>query len=271
MKILGARALNANNYSKISLYKNINVLGSSYKGNLKVSDEFTKSLKGKTDKEKRDEVTRYFLRNHDISMLFQDCEDIAICSKDGVELFISRNQELSKEVLNEAISKYEYDRMKAYAESDVDFYWMMTDYGFDTVGMGYHVGQVDDFKRELEGLPKILSNKKCMVLDIGVRKKYEDRELKLFEINPIEKKFFARMLEDIEEASFYCNSNDFCLRFIYPHHIKPPSHKMPASCQFQENSCNKRLHCTAFQKHLFPARHLACLSSWQEYHRAVHD
>ena len=208
MKILGARALNANNYSKISLYKNINVLGPSYKGKLKVSDEFTKSLKGKTDKEKRDEVTRYFLRNHYISMLFQDCEDIGICSKDGVELFISRSQELSKEVLNEAISKYEYDRMKAYAESDVDFYWMMTDYGFDTVGMGYHVGQVDDFKRELEGLPEILSNKKCMVLDIGVRKKYEDRELKLFEINPIEKKFFARMLEDIEEASFYCYSND---------------------------------------------------------------
>lgn len=208
MKILGTSALNANNYRKISMYKNINVLGSSNTTNLKVSESLSKLLKGKTDQEKRDEVLRYFLRNHHISTIYEDSHDIVIQSKNGVELIIGRSQKLSEEVLVEALNKYDVDRMQTYAESDVDFYWMMSDYDFDSTHMGYAVGVVDDFHRELKGLPEELSKKRSMIIDIGLTKQYEKGELKNIRINPREKVFFEKMLSDISDAVFYCYSND---------------------------------------------------------------
>jgi len=208
MKILGTSELNANNYKKISMHKNINVLGTSNKDNIKVSESFSKSLKGKTDQEKRDEVVKYFLRNHHISAVYEDSHDIVIQSKDGVDLIINRGQTLSKEVLIDALNKYDSDRMQTYADSDVDYYWFMSDYGFDTKRMGYSVGVVEDFYRELEGLPEVLSNKKGMLIDIGLTKKYENRELKVVDVGSREKVFFDKFLSDISDVSFYCYSND---------------------------------------------------------------
>ena len=209
MKILGVSALNANNYSKISMHKNINVLGSSDKGKLEVSDKFNKSLKGKSDLEKRDEILRYFLRNHQISTIYEDTHDIVIQSKDGVELIIDRSQTLSKDVLREATNKYNSDKMETYAKSDVDYYWLMSDYGFDTIHMGYSVGVVDDFHREINGLPEELSGKNCMIMDIGLRKKYKEGELVITDISSSEKVFFNRILQDIEKAEFYGYSEDY--------------------------------------------------------------
>ena len=209
MKILGMSALNSNNYRKISMYKNINVLGSNNKENLEVSDRFNKSLKGKSDIEKRDDIVRYFLRNHQISLLYEDEKDIIIQSKDGVELIIDRGQSLSKNVLKEAINKYNSDKMESYATNEVDFYWMMSDYGFSSVSMGYLFGVVDDFHREMKGLPEEFSNKKCMIMDIGLRKKYINGRTLSIDIDSREKDFFNRMLLDIENVEFYGYSNDY--------------------------------------------------------------
>ena len=99
MKINGVNALNANDYRKISIHKNINVLGSSSTDKLKVSDDFTKSLKGKPDDEKIEEVVRYFLRNHKIAMLYESRYEFIIQSQSGIDLVIEKRHTLSRELI----------------------------------------------------------------------------------------------------------------------------------------------------------------------------
>ena len=78
MQIINSGKLNANNYSEISIDKNINVFGPKPKAQLRVSDELTKTLKGKPDQEKQEEIIRYFLRNHKISRVYEDKYEITI-------------------------------------------------------------------------------------------------------------------------------------------------------------------------------------------------
>ena len=90
MEINGSNALNANNYKKISINKNVNVLAPSKNSKFQTNHSFTKSLRGKTDDEKKEEIIRYFLRNHKISMVYEDTKDVLIESVSGIKLLSAR-------------------------------------------------------------------------------------------------------------------------------------------------------------------------------------
>ncbi len=208
MKILGASALNANNYRKISIHSNINVLGSSDKSKLKTNEDFTKSLRSKTEAEKQEEVIRYFLRNHKITMVYEDVEEYYIKSESGIELSISKSKNLSKEILGEIIQKYNIDRMEEYASKDVLFYWFMNRSSKYCNERGYLTGTVDSFQRDINGLPEEFDDNRCMVIDIGMGYNSENGEYISYRACPSEKVFLNRMLEDMSDISFYGYSND---------------------------------------------------------------
>jgi hypothetical protein len=208
MKIIGASALNANDYKKISMHKNVNILGSSIKGRIKASEDFTKSLKNKTEAEKQEEVIRYFLRNHKITMVYEDVEDFYIKSESGIELSISKSNKLSNEILREIIQKYNIDRMEEYVDEDVSFYWFMNRSSKYCNERGYLTGTVDSFQRDINGLPEEFDDKRCMVFDIGMGYNTENGEYISYRVSPSEKVFLDRMLEDMSDISFYGYSND---------------------------------------------------------------
>ena len=208
MKIIGASALNANDYKKISIHKNINVLGSSVVGRIKPSEVFTKSLKGKTEAEKQEEVIRYFLRNHKITMVYEDEDDYYIQSKSGIELSISKSNKLSNEILGEIVQKYSIDRIEEYDKEDVSFYWFMNRSSKYCNERGYLTGTVDSFQRDINGLPEEFDDNRCMVMDIGMGYNTENGEYISYRVSPSEKVFLDRMLEDMSDISFYGFSND---------------------------------------------------------------
>lgn len=208
MKINGARELNANNYRAISIHKNINVFGTSYKDRIRVSEPITKGLKGKNDDEKIEEVIRYFLRNHKIAMLYESRHEFIIQSQSGIDLVVDKRHTLSRELIKEMLDKYSIDRMEAYRESDVDFYWIMSKSLLNSTTMDYSVGTVKPIQITTKGLPTIFMDKECMVIDIGLSYHYEDKELKEIKINSRDNAFLKRMLTDIESASFYTDVPD---------------------------------------------------------------
>jgi len=208
MKIIGASALNANNYKKISMHKNINVLGSSVTGKIKTSEDFTKSLKNKTPQEKQEEVIRYFLRNHKIIMVYEDVEDFYIQSESGIDLSISKSNKLSDEILREIVQKYNIDRMEEYASEDVSFYWFMNRSSKYCNERGYLTGMVNCFQRDINGLPEEFDDSRCMVMDIGMKYNTENGECINYRVSPGDKAFLDRMLEDMNDISFYGYSND---------------------------------------------------------------
>ena len=169
---------------------------------------FTKSLKGKTEAEKQEEVIRYFLRNHKITMVYEDEEDYYIQSKSGIELSISKSNKLSNEILSEIIQKYSIDRMEEYANEDVSFYWFMNRSSKYCNERGYLTGTVDSFQRDINGLPEEFDDNRCMVMDIGMGYNSENGEYISYRVCPSEKVFLDRMLEDMSDISFYGFSND---------------------------------------------------------------
>ena len=106
------------------------------------------------------------------------------------------------------LDKYSVDRMDAYTESDVDFYWIMSKSLFNSTTMDYSVGIVNPIQITTKGLPTTFMDKECMVIDIGLNYTYEDKELKEIKINSRDKTFLKRMLADIESASFYTDVID---------------------------------------------------------------
>ncbi len=208
MKIIGASALNANNYMKISIYSNINVLSSNTNGKIKTSEDFTKSLRGKTPQEKQEEVIRYFLRNHKIKMVYEDFEDYYIESESGIELIVSKSNKLSNKILSEIIQKYNIDRMEEYVKEDVSFYWFMNRSSKYCNERGYITGIVDGFQRDINGLPKEFDGKRCMIMDIGMSYNTENAESVSYHICPGEQVFLDRMLEDMKDITFCGYSND---------------------------------------------------------------
>lgn len=203
MRINGANILNSNNYKAISIHKNVNVLGTSYKNNLKVSKPLTTSLKGKKDQEKLEEIIRYFLRNHKIVMLHENRNEFIIQSQSGIDLVVDKRHTLSKELIKEILDKYSIDRMDSYVSSDVDFYWIISTSLVNSTTMDYSVGTIKPIQIMTKGLSNILKDKECMVIDIGLSYHYDVSELKEIKINSRDKAFLKRMLSDIETASFY--------------------------------------------------------------------
>ena len=206
MEINGSNALNANNYKKISINKNINVLAPSKNSKFQTNHSFTKSLRGKTDDEKKEEIIRYFLRNHKISMVYEDTKDVLIESVSGIKLIISKINPLSKEILKEIIDKYNADRMEEYANADVEFYWFVNRSSDYFNERGYFTGIVDSFQRELNGLPRDFDGKVCMVMDIAT--KGQEDEPRKRNLSPSENDFLQRMLEDMHNIKFDSYSND---------------------------------------------------------------
>ena len=213
MKIIGAKELNANNYRAISIHKNINVFGSSLKDGIMTSEPLTKTLKGKSDQEKMEEGIRYFIRNHTISMLYEDKHEVSIISTGDVELRINRNHNLSKELIREIKEKFYMDRMEVYDKSDVDFYWIVSNSFSSSQTMSYGVGTLKDIVWSTKGLPSVLRDRKCMEINVGKRYRYEDEELKEITMNPNDNEFFGRILSDMDTTSFYGNPlySDACI------------------------------------------------------------
>ena len=206
MEINGSNALNANNYRKISMHKNINVLAPNKNSKFQTNHSFTKSLRGKTDEEKREEVIRYFLRNHKISMVYEDNKDILIESVSGVQLIISKINSLSNQIIKEIIEKYSVDRMEEYATADVEFYWFVNRSSDYCNERGYFTGIVESFQRDLNGLPRNMDGKMCLVMDIATNGKSDEPRKR--NISPSENDFLKRMLEDMHNIKFDSYSND---------------------------------------------------------------
>ena len=202
MRINGANVLNSNNYTKISIMDNINIHGNYYKNAIKVSEPLTKSLKGKSDQFKIEEIIRYFLRSHKIAMIYEGPQEVVIKSIDDIELRISRKHALSKELIKEIKEKFYIDRMDAYANSDVDFYWVAENIGFGYKKVDYSVGIIDEFHRMLQGLPTALSNNKCIAFGF-----YNH-------LSDYDKQFLNRILSDMEEIRYYASTRD-CFSSVY--------------------------------------------------------
>ena len=205
MKINGANILNANNYRAISIHKNINVFGCSSNNGIMTSKPLTKTLKGKSEEYKIEEIIRYFLRNHTIAMLYEDKNEVSLISTDNVELIISRNHLLSKELIREIKEKFYIDRMQTYDKSDVDFYWITSNSYATSQELSYGVGTLKDIIWMTKKFPTVLKDKKLMEINVGRQFKITDEGYVSIPMNNRNKEFLDRILSDIEDVYFYTN------------------------------------------------------------------
>ena len=199
MNINGAGALNANKYKSISIGKHVNVKGQASKDNLVVSDVFTKSLKGMSDQEKREEILKYFIRNHTITLIKEDEKNIVFRSECGIEFTLNRYSTVSNNVLREVLDKYNRDRMETYAKSDVDFYWFRS---LSPKSMEYSVEGISEYENAFHNFPEEFIDMTGMKI-YAREVEYKKDEKVITDVHPNEIEFFKKLLDDCEDITFY--------------------------------------------------------------------
>lgn len=181
MIVRNQRLLNEGNYNRIHIGDNINVYGKNSNLDTILTTKFTESLKGLSDKEKKEEVIKYFLRNNMICTITKSFEKpeyadnigwitkeyLIIKTLSGKTLKISKNDEvLTEDLLKEIYLKYELDRIDYFNNNDFEVYSLGTSYQTSITKKYYSFCYGEDLKF-IAGSEFI--NKKGLSLDIEIK------------------------------------------------------------------------------------------------------